>query len=116
MAVCSRDVKAVACDRCFFMHGFRLCLWLCKGVEGITYQVIHSSVHGKHDGETFGYVGLDYKKCNKMEFEKMGYVWFSQIISDYIICWQSTPALGIEIVHLISYKDTQLAQYKAKQS
>ena len=70
MAVCSRDVKAVACDRWFFMHGFRLCLRLCKRVEGITYQVIHSSVHGEHDGETFGYVGLDYKNVIKWNLKK----------------------------------------------
>ena len=36
-----------------FLHGFRLCLWWCRVVERITYPVIHSSVHGKHDGAGF---------------------------------------------------------------
>ena len=40
-------------SRSMFLHGFRLCLWWCRTVEGITYPVIHSSVHGKHDGANF---------------------------------------------------------------
>jgi len=52
-----------------FLHGFQLCLWLLRGVEGITYPVIHSSsVHGKHDGAIFESVHYTIQKlvsaCN----------------------------------------------------
>ena len=28
-------------------------LWQCRGAEGITYPIIHFSVHGEHDGANF---------------------------------------------------------------
>ena len=40
-------------SRSMFLHGFWLCLWWCRAVEGINYPVIHSAVHGEHDGEKF---------------------------------------------------------------
>ena len=43
-------------SRLMFLHGFQLCLWWCRRVEGITYPVIHSSVDGKHDGANFEFV------------------------------------------------------------
>jgi len=36
-----------------FLHVFQPCLWQCSVVEEITHPVIHSSVHGKHNGENF---------------------------------------------------------------
>jgi len=36
-----------------FLHGFQLCLWWCREVEGINFPVIHSSVHGEHNGTNF---------------------------------------------------------------
>jgi len=34
-------------------HGFGLCLWQCRAVDGTNFPVIHFSVHGKHDGANF---------------------------------------------------------------
>jgi len=48
MAVCSQDVEAVVCDRCFFMEFDFVC-----NDERITYPVIHFTVHGEHDGAKF---------------------------------------------------------------
>ena len=47
-----------------FLHGFLLCLWWYKGVEGIIYQVIRSLVHGKHDGANFESVYHSIRKLH----------------------------------------------------
>ena len=52
------------CLRSMFLHGFWLCLWWCKWVEGITYPVINSSVHGKHDGANFVSVLYSIRKLH----------------------------------------------------
>jgi len=44
-----------------FLHGF----WRqCRGAEGITYPVIHSSVHSKHDGANFESVHHSIRKLH----------------------------------------------------
>ena len=49
----SQDVKVIVrVDVSLWL----LTLWKCRRVEGITYPVIRSSVHGKHDGANFQFV------------------------------------------------------------
>ena len=61
-------------SRSMFLHGFRLCLWWCRTVEGITYPVIHSSVHGKHNGTKFE--SLPHSICKLHPFKVAPIVYF----------------------------------------
>ena len=60
MAINLRDIEEVVCNQCFFQQY----LWRCRGEEGITYSVIHSSVHGKHNGVNFESVHHSIRKLH----------------------------------------------------
>jgi len=69
MAVCSHDVKVVVHDRRFFIDFNFVCGDSGEYIEGITYQVIYSLVHGKHDSANFESLHysihkLHLSKCN----------------------------------------------------
>jgi len=64
MVVSSCDVEVVFTIDVF--HGFQPCLWQCSVVEEITYPVIHSSVHGQHDGANLESVQHSIRKLHPL--------------------------------------------------
>ena len=52
MAADSHEIEAIVRNWCFFMD-FDFVCGDEGGEEGITYPVVHFSVHGKHNGVNF---------------------------------------------------------------